>query len=910
MKLHFLLHYHYFFNKAVTARKTILSFSLLFSLLLFSPSAHATHNRAGEITYRYIGPDPALTYEIKIITYTKTSSRTADRPTLDSVYFGDGSPPVVFDRALNGGGKVELPNDISRNTYINYHTYSGNGNFLIHFEDPNRNSGVVNIPGSVEVPFYVSTLLIIDPFRGLNSSPVLTYPPIDQGCVGRTFIHNANAFDPDGDSLSYELTVCRGLNGNPIPGYSNPVTSNSFSINAITGDLIWDAPIAVSGLPPWEYNVAFKIIEWRNGSQIGYVTRDMQIIIGNCNNFPPIIQPLADTCIVAGDTLTFNVTAIDPDGNGVKLSGSGGPFNLSPDSARLIPITTGNDTVTSQFFWPTNCSHIRIQPYYAQFKAEDVLPPDSITLVSLAGVFIRVIGPAPQNLVALASGNGIQLNWDPPSCNGVDGYRIYRRSGAYPGTIACPCDNGAPAYSGYTLLDTTSNTSYLDNDHGAGLSIGVEYCYIITAVYADGSESCATNQVCASLKKDLPVLTNADVIETGTILGSVYVAWSKPTELDTVQNPPPYQYRLFHSTGFFGTSFSQIAVFNDLNDTTFIDSLIDTKSTAWSYRVELYYTNNGNLTFKGNSTTGSSVFLSIVPSDNRMILSWEEHVPWANYAYDIYRLNSTTLQYDSIATTNLKTYTDSGLVNGDTYCYYVKSTGEYTFPGFIDPIINRSQKECGVPVDNVHPCAPQLSVQSFCLDDLNKLTWNNPNNTCADDVLKYYIYFAPSLVSGYELIDSVQSPNDTIYFHDNLNSLAGCYKVAAIDSVGNETFVPLEVCVDTCRQYVLPSVFTPNGDKVNDLFHPCDETTSQQLQETNCPPYKNVKDILIKIYNRWGTLVFESTDRDINWDGTERESGKECTDGVYYYTCLVNFYRVDGVEPVQLKGYVHLLRSK
>ena len=108
------------------------AFCLLFILALFSNEVSATHNRAGEITYRYIGPPPSWTYEVTIITYTKTSSSAADRPSLDSVYWGDGSPPVVFHRIL----KEDLGNDISRNTYINYHTYNGNGNFLIHFKIP------------------------------------------------------------------------------------------------------------------------------------------------------------------------------------------------------------------------------------------------------------------------------------------------------------------------------------------------------------------------------------------------------------------------------------------------------------------------------------------------------------------------------------------------------------------------------------------------------------------------------------------------------------------------------------------------------------------------------------------------------------------------------------------------------
>jgi hypothetical protein len=178
---------------------------LLFLLSLVAWSAQATHNRAGEITFEYVGPYPALTYKITIITYTRTSSTQADRPSLDSVYFGDNSPFAVFYRT----SKLNLGNDISKNTYIGYHTYPGNGTFVIRFEDPNRNEGVVNIPSSIDVPFYIESTLIIDPYRFPNNSPVLTYPPIDRGCVGRRFIHNANAYDPDGDSLSYELKDCR-----------------------------------------------------------------------------------------------------------------------------------------------------------------------------------------------------------------------------------------------------------------------------------------------------------------------------------------------------------------------------------------------------------------------------------------------------------------------------------------------------------------------------------------------------------------------------------------------------------------------------------------------------------------------------------------------------------------------------
>jgi gliding motility-associated-like protein len=868
-------------------------------LFLVAFATQATHNRAGEITFEYVGPFPALTYKITIITYTRTSSVQADRPSLDSVYFGDNSPYASIPR----NSKTNLGNDISKNIYIGYHTYPGNGTFVIRFEDPNRNEGVVNIPNSIDVPFYIESTLIIDPYRFPNNSPILTYPPIDRGCVGRTFVHNANAFDPDGDSLSYELTFCRGAGGLTIPGYTYPIASSSFTLDPFTGDLVWDAPVQ-----PGEYNVAFKIVSWRNGVNLGYVTRDMQILIADCNNDPPEFFPISDTCVIAEDTINFQVTAFDPNGNRVILSATGGPFEVA-DSARFTPIISNNDTVISNFNWATTCSLIRRQPYYVQFRAQDIVPFDSISLVSLKGVFIYIYGPPPTSLTAVAVGNHIDLNWTPTACSNVVGYRIYRRNGIYPDSIPCPCDNGAPSYTGYQLLDTTvgaNATSYTDDDFGAGLSIGIEYCYIVTAIYADGAESCASPQACASLKKDLPVITNADVRTTSLSTGSVYVAWSKPSELDTLQFPSPYQYRLYRSSGFTAGSQSFIAAFNGLNDTTYIDSLFDTQSQPNNYQVELWYTNNGVLTRKGSSTAASTIFLTLTPSDNLIRLSWQEVVPWINDRYDIFRKNNLG-GFDSIATVNARFYTDSNLVNGQTYCYFIRSVGRFSYDGFVDPVVNRSQQTCAVPVDNVPPCPPQLNVISSCEDEVNELIWTNPNNSCADDVVKYYIYYAPSVGAGYERIDSLLSPTDTTYTDANRTSLTGCYKVTAIDDVGNETINPVEVCVDSCRQYVLPSVFTPNQDGINDLFHPCDSTTSQELQQTNCPPYRNVKDIELFIFNRWGKQVFTTTDRDINWDGKDQESGAMCSDGVYYYTCKVNFYRLQGVETIDLHGTVQLL---
>lgn len=67
---------------------------------------------------------------------------------------------------------------------------------------------------------------------------------------------------------------------------------------------------------------------------------------------------------------------------------------------------------------------------------------------------------------------------------------------------------------------------------------------------------------------------------------------------------------------------------------------------------------------------------------------------------------------------------------------------------------------------------------------------------------------------------------------------------------------------------IIPNVFTPNNDGVNDVF----KITTKNLTEFNC-----------KIYDRWGLLVKELKKTNEAWDGYT-PGGLQCTTGVYYYT--------------------------
>jgi gliding motility-associated-like protein len=876
---------------------------LFILILLVSANVFATHNRAGEITFTHIS---GLTYGVTVTTYTKASS-PADRPNLE-VFWGDGTSVDSIPRI----DSITVGNNIRKNTYYDVHTYPAPapGPYIISIEDPNRNSGVVNINNgnSVNVVFYLESELFINPFLGINNSPVLNNPPIDNACVGYTYIHNPGAVDFDGDSLYYSLQPSRMQGGQAIPGYILPPASSSITVNGITGDLIWDAPIAGG-----EYNVAILIEEFRNGFKVGSVLRDLQITVVTGCPPPPNITGVTDTCIIAGELLEFdyNVTA----SSNVFLSASGIPFEIV-SSALFQQVNSTSGTVGS-FYWDSKCNHVRKSPYYISIKAVDDGP---YNLADFQTTSIMVIGPKPENLIATVQTNNLNLVWNKTSCNQVIGYKVYRKlgpSGWSPGV----CETGVPSGIGFQLVATTTSindTTYSDNNNGIGLVPGEDYCYRIVACYPDGAQSIASDEACNRLKRDVPIMTRVNVNTTDLTTGDIYVEWSKPTEHDVIQWQGPYRYLIYR-----GEQNSNNMVLIDstttINDTMYTDNGgLNTLDFQYHYRVDIYNLTGGTRDLMGKSAIASSVYLNLIPSDNQLTLVWNEAVPWTNSQHVIYKQDPISMIFDSIDITYNTSYIDTGLVNLETYCYKVKSIGGYSLPGTIDPIENFSQEICGQPIDNVLPCAPNLCVEVNCLKQQSILRWTKLVPDCADDVIQYNIYKKDSLAGDYELITSISNGTETSFIYDNAPSMVGCYVITGVDSVGNESLFSDSVCVDNpngacegnngcvyksdetideeCFVYRLPNVFSPGEDGLNDIFHPF--------------PFRFVESVDMQIFNRWGNIVYWTSDPNILWDGTEIENNKQCVDGTYFYVCTVNEICLDGVQPRKLKGFITLMRNK
>ncbi|QDK82337.1 gliding motility-associated C-terminal domain-containing protein [Spirosoma sp. KCTC 42546] len=949
---------------------TIGLWGLFLGIVLFPSITQATHVRAGEITTKRIS-QTSLTYLVTFTAYYDEvkGRQAADQAEPYTFCFGDGSTlEVKRSRRQYINGRTS-----SVNSYTAIHTYPGPGVYTIGITVPNRNADTKNLPPpatSDQIRFFVSTTILINAALLTNSTPVMLNPPLDSGRVGQKFCHNPAAFDADGDSLAYRLSVPKtsltdnGCIGRDIPVYQDPTrfsTSSeaggtpTFTINPITGELCWDAPGEIG-----QFNFAFIIEEWRNGVLIGEITRDMQIIVTDSPNKRPLIAPIPDLCVEAGTLITQPVTATDPDGQRVIITGFGGVFNVGQDGLALAPgeliqpayarLINGGipqpQPATATFSWQTNCNQLRDAPYDVTFKVNDVPNKPTPSLVSFQTFRIQLVGPAIKNLTArptvAANGRAVQLSWDAYTCgNTGTTITIYRKAGCQVDDLP-PCVTGVPA--GYTKIAEVASTatSYIDT---TTLNRGGSYSYRVVAVYPDvnggfnGGVSLSSNKACLELPLLSPVITQVTVDSTSAN-GQITVKWTRPLGLNPSDLSGPYQYRLQRATDLNGTNFVPIATINTTllptaPDTIYVDrgtptSTLNTANSAYRYRLEFYYTNNGTLTRLDVTDAASSVRLAAAPANRQIVLSWQANTPWSNdnQTHDIYRSRSgPNGPFNKIrevrVSTPTYTFTDDGsdtfLADGNTsrvlsadssYCYRVMTRGQYTDTQLsrLGILQNYSQILCAQPGDTTRPCPPNLSVDSLNCASLsteslcdqtsftNKLTWTPGSGpTCDPNIASYKIYYGRYRTDTLGVLSSVDAPTMK-YDHSGLSTVAGCYYVTAVSKRGLESSPSNQVCVDACPSFVLPNVFTPNGDGKNDVFAPL-----------HCPRF--VSSVSFVVYNRWGAKLYETSGATLAWDGRSSD-GVDLPTGLYYYQASVRFALLDKNAPPQIiKGWVQILRE-
>lgn len=93
--------------------------------------------------------------------------------------------------------------------------------------------------------------------------------------------------------------------------------------------------------------------------------------------------------------------------------------------------------------------------------------------------------------------------------------------------------------------------------------------------------------------------------------------------------------------------------------------------------------------------------------------------------------------------------------------------------------------------------------------------------------------------------------------------------------------------------FYIPNVFTPDGNELNNVFQPV-ITAGIDVFKYN-----------LRIFNRWGEVIFESYDPRIGWDGVST-AGTIVPDGTYTWQIIYN--RKNSDDRKQVEGFVTLIR--
>jgi gliding motility-associated-like protein len=202
---------------------------------------------------------------------------------------------------------------------------------------------------------------------------------------------------------------------------------------------------------------------------------------------------------------------------------------------------------------------------------------------------------------------------------------------------------------------------------------------------------------------------------------------------------------------------------------------------------------------------------------------------------------------------------------------------------------NSSMKESNL-AGNIVPQASETGNE--VLLNWNKYRWWT-GGAGADSLMR------SNPAGGWEFVASI-SPSDSTYtdsldllaYHNYMDKI--CYYVKAsqgsLNPSGTKSFsLSNVVCVDVPSVIKIPNAFTPNGDLKNDEF-----TISFEFIPS---------EYLLKVFDRNGNILFQTSDPSHSWDGTDAK-GRKVIQGTYVYYIR---YTIQGHPARELRGTISVL---
>lgn len=883
---------------------------VIFSSLIFS--AKASHIVGGEIYYDYLGGNQ---YRIYINVFRDCLSTGADFDSpLPLGIFMNSNNALVQSIQVPYTGKTNVPVTFNNPCVIpptnictenSLYTVVVNlppapGGYRVAYvrccRGPNINNLVnpddtgltltVNIPG-VENNAYQ------------NSSPRFNaYPPMLL-CNNDDLYFNHSASEPDGDQLVYSLaTPYRGgTPNNPMPtptpappyipiswagGFSQvqPLgPGSSISIDPSTGVLT--ASPNLTG----RYVVGIRVDEYRNGTLITSMIRDFIFQVFNCNITMQAILPLETELpsYTGYCTGNLNVQFLNHSYGGTHylwdfgdptttadVSTAFAPSYIYPDTGKYIAMLVVNPG------WPcTDTAYIEIN-LYNELNAE-ITHTDSLCLLNNQYDFSATSNGLP----------GTQFSWnfgvnsDPGNATGADVSTHFTSEGNHQVILTT-------TFSVCEVKDTV--IVHVIPQPEANFNMPSNYeCDGLEVSFINNTQN-ASNHFWnfgvngATSAEHSPTFT----FPAGGTYTVHYYASSSPECIDSMQV-------VIHVNEKLEVSFTQSP------DQCISDNLFDFTGDVEgpSHSVFHYTFGSGTNTPDVSGTDALGITFN-TPGSHSVTLTGQFDNCIETYTSQVFIYSEPTIGFEMQEGLQcapfLARFTNYSTADSDMFFEWDFGDGStstethpshlYTEPGHFPVTLS---------VITAEGCIDTLFLTQVDLIDINPkptagfITDKTETDIChpvvnftnnSQDAVHYYYHFD----------DGHAFSNEENPFHYFLNSGDHHVYMIATSDKGCKDTAYQRIYVEPFSVFI-PNTFTPDGDEFNPFF-----AAKMWLE-----PFEWE----LRIYNRWGEIIFETFDHQSQWDGTY--NGEPVSSGLYNYSLR---YKPCSIEhhSAELTGYINVLR--
>jgi gliding motility-associated-like protein len=879
-------------------------------LTLFSFGSKASHIVGGDIYYDYLGNN---SYRFYISVYRDCNSTGAqfDSPLQLAVYSGTnlvqnvavpfpGSQnlPVVFNNPC-----VTPPNNIciekaEYEVVVNLPPI--NGGYTISYQRCCRGPNITNLMNPDDTGFTLTCRIPgLDTGNWENSSPRFTnYPPLLL-CNNEDLIFDHSATDPDGDQLIYSLVTPNSgassfnpaPNPAPPPAYPPVVWAGGFSaqdplgpgatinIDQNTGLLTADPQML--GL----FVVGVRVQELRNGVLINETVRDflfrvfncqlqLEAIVPNQEQFPGFVNFCQGLAIQFPNN-SYGGTNYEWDfgvpGTNTDVSTLFSPSFTYPAPGNYEAMLVVNPG------WP--CTDTTFVDIYVNNELETSFTSnDSLCIFGNSFNFIATSTGPPTTEYNWSFGQ--QANIQSTAGQTVNGIE-FSATGNIPITLTAIDGQCEAEYIGsvYIFPEPISNMTLPDNIECEGLTINFADNSVNANNYEwdfDGTGS-STDQTPSHTfpapgTYDITLISGSTstckdtVVETIALYEELFVTFNTQDSMCVMGNSFDFDGTVSGPTGSsFAYNFGPNASISSSTDVDVNDVSFNT---------------TGDVTI---SLTGS--FLTCTETHSEQI-----------YLYSPPTIDFGLAPGRQCAPFNAQ-FID--MSSAETPIAYQWNFGDGSSSGLQNP-------SHLYPTPGNYPVTLTITTSAGCIDTLSLLQADlinvRPSPVAGFDVTPDYTDICNSVIT---FIDESQDATKYTYIYGDGTEYTGPDSPAHLYLTAG-THYPIQIvenewgCSDTATNQLfiepfnlyIPNTFTPDGDEFNNVFQP--------------QVYLEIFQWNMKIYNRWGQLLFETNDFNTGWDGTI-SNGRFAQDGLYIYK--INYQTCEPNQPsYEITGHVNMLR--